>query len=558
MHERKLSYTQDYETLQVVAAYTLKANGTRIDIPKNSYLSGFGLTSQPGFRDSHIMSLFYPNLEIGDQVVLVTVHHQLLPWFTGHFDVNADFSPVLAAHDIRYVITAPATMALKIDAMGLDGGAEQAEGGKKRWVWQYHNDKAVTPERDAVSETDFAPHLRVTSFADYPEVARAYRERSQDRTAVTPEITVLADDLTKGVTDKRAQAKLLYDWVSTHIGYVQIVLGAGGFTPHFAKDVVSNRFGDCKDHVVLLEALLAAKGIPSTAVLIHIGTPTYKLSDAATPHSFDHVITYLPDFNLYLDSTAQLAPFGVLPYSDTGKPVLRVDSGEVTITPTPTSANSIVRATSEVALDADGNAQGSTKITAQGAYGISMRDLVQRIPAGKENDLLRSMLGPGAEGTLDRGTPRVLDDPFAFGATYSVPSALALPGPGALPRLWFKPFFFTDMVAGSLPATRSSDYICYSLDATEDVKITLPPDMRLLSIPDPQSFDAEGVHLQIAYDRTSPHVLREAFALKIDHPRETCTPDYYARVHGALAKMTNALRQDVIYKAKSPKADAPK
>src|ERR1700748_2383119 len=45
LHERKLFYTQDFETLDIKEAYTLKANGTRIDVPKSSYLSGFGETS---------------------------------------------------------------------------------------------------------------------------------------------------------------------------------------------------------------------------------------------------------------------------------------------------------------------------------------------------------------------------------------------------------------------------------------------------------------------------------------------------------------------------------
>lgn len=549
LHERKLGYTSGFENLDVVAAYTLKADGARIDVPKDSYLSGYGQTSQPGFQDTHLMSVFFPNAEIGDQVVLVTVHRQTQPWFTGYFDMASEFSRSFVTRDVHFAVTAPKDMDIRIDAVGMDGGAEQTEGAKKRWIWEFHNDAPVTLEGDAVAESDFAPHLRLTSFPGYGDVARAYRERAKDRAQLTPEIRTLADRLTAGIADRRAQAKALYDWVSSRISYVEIVLGAGGFTPHEARDVLSNKYGDCKDHVVLLEALLAAKGIDSTAVLINAGSASYKLPSAASPHAFDHAITYIPEFNLYLDSTAQLAPFEVLPYLDAGKPVLRVATGEVATTPTPTSASSSVKVATEVELKPDGTAEGSSKIAATGAYGVDIRGYMQSIPAGKENDFLRSGLGPGVEGVLDRGDPRGLNEPYTFGVSYRIPNAVAMPGPGALPPdISFKPFYFTSLIAGNLPAARNSDYVCLSLDAEESLKIRLPAGIRLLSIPDSKALDAEGVHLRTDFDRSDPRTLKETFALKIDHPHQSCSADYYARVHAALAKMTQVLREQVIYR----------
>lgn len=43
-----------------------------------------------------------------------------------------------------------------------------------------------------------------------------------------------------------------------------VYVGAGGVVPHAAQTVLDNRYGDCKDHVALLEALLGAAGIKST------------------------------------------------------------------------------------------------------------------------------------------------------------------------------------------------------------------------------------------------------------------------------------------------------
>jgi hypothetical protein len=142
-----------------------------------------------------------------------------------------------------------------------------------------------------------------------------------------------------------------------------------------------------------------------------------------------------------------------------------------------------------------------------------------------------------------------LSEPYVATATFRLPNAITFPGPGALPySLSFKPFTFTGLLAGNLPSARNNDYVCLSLSADEVTRIKLPPGIRLLSIPDSQMLATDDVRLQTNYERTDAHTLNQTVSLKIDHPKESCTPEYYARVRAALAKMTNLLRQQVIYR----------
>lgn len=556
LQERKLFYTQGFETLEIASAYTLKPDGRRIDVPPGGVLSGFGQTSQRGFGDNHIVSVFFPNLEIGDQTVLVLRHKQLTPFFPGYFDARFLFSRSLPSHDRVYSVSVPESLALKIDAAGVTGGEAVRENGMVRRVWRFENASPEILENDAVSEEDFAPHLNLTTFADYADVAQAYRARAKDKTKITPEIAALADKLTKGVADKREQAKILYEWVSSNIAYVAIELGTGGFTPHAARDILANRFGDCKDHVTLLEALLSAKGIESTPALIRIGESTYRLPDAASPHAFDHVITYLPSFDLFLDATSELAPFGVLPYSDSGKPVVLVADGRQMRTPVPTSAQSKVAVQSTVDVEADGSISGHTKLTASGALGMQVRAMVLGIDAGKENEFLRNIMGPGAEGTIERGQPTSMRDPYEVSFDFRLPGALSFPGPGALPfSLAPRPFSFTEMVAGQLPTARGSDYVCHSMEVEETVKVVFPPGIRLLAIPDGQVVKGDGIRLQTDYERSDQRTLRRAVNLRIDHPNASCAPAYYDGVRATLKKMTGILRQQVVYRGAADGAE---
>ncbi len=82
---------------------------------------------------------------------------------------------------------------------------------------------------------------------------------------------------------------------------------------------------------VLMVALLTAVGIDSTPALI-------STDDIYQPPSvpvlyFDHVITYIPSLNLFLDATAKQTPFAVLDQQNQGKPTLLLASAEIKYTP---------------------------------------------------------------------------------------------------------------------------------------------------------------------------------------------------------------------------------
>ena len=548
LHKIELSYSATYQDLRIGSAYTLKANGTRINVPQNGVLYGFGATSLPGFQDDKTLTILFPNVEVGDEVVLITIFIQKIPWYERQFAESYAFTRTTAAHDVRVTLTAPNAFPLRIDAVGLEGGTREVLGAKSRWIWQFHNDTPVVFEPDSIAESDTGARLTLTSFPDYASVARAYADRSRDKASITPEIRTLANELTAGVSDKREQAKRLYDWVTSRISYVAIVLGAGGFTPHTAAEVLRNRYGDCKDHVVLLEALLAAKDIASTPVLISLSN-SYLLAEVPSPFFFNHAITYVPDFDLYVDSTAQLAPFGTLPNSDAGKPVLKVASGELAHTPVSSPSTSTLRAVSVVKLLSDGSGEGTAQISATGASAVDLRGLMKSIPPAKEGEYFRAALGPGADGKFERGEPDQLIEPYSIKTSYRVPNIVRFPGPGALPPgLSYKPFSFTSLIGGTLPLARNTDYICPSLSAEEESTVELPAGASIIAIPDPAEMQVEGIHLKVKYDRTGEHAIRMSYALTIEHAQAVCTSEYYARVRAGLASMTSALRGQILYK----------
>jgi hypothetical protein len=549
LQQARFSFTPEYEVLEVREPKTIKKDGTVVRVGSGDVLYGRGASSgTPGFEDIVTATVIFPKLEVGDEISLQLIRTQRKAWFNNVYAFDLYFSSSIATREANIALTAPDALAVRIDAVGLDADqVEHGGGGKARRTWHYHSDVAAKLENDAAIDPQKEPHLSVGTLADYGAVAALYRDAFRDKQAVSDSVRTLADSLTKDVSDPKDKARILYDWVSGHIRYVAIVLGAGGFVPHTADQVLKNGYGDCKDHVMLLESLLTAEGIGSSPVLIQAGTARYDLPGVATPFGFNHLITFIPQFDEFADSTAQYAPFGVLPAEDASRAVVIVNSGEVVKAPAGDPPS--VRANIHVKVNADGSADGDSIITATGSWAISYRALAAAVPPDKEQDFFRAFLGPGASGHLEPAEPKKLTDPYQFSAHFHLANFANLPGPGALPsQMGFKPFSFTQLIGASLPDRRDTTYRCESGIADEDVTVTLPGKISPFSLPASRSLKTEGTEFRQSFEKAGPHAIRAHVSVKLQHAGPVCTSAYYNKVHDDLARMVRSLNAQVLYK----------
>ncbi|HTO41284.1 MAG TPA: DUF3857 and transglutaminase domain-containing protein [Rhizomicrobium sp.] len=546
LRQSGVSYMTGFQDADIKEAYTLKRDGTRLDVPSD----GFFVTSGPatkGFADFREKMAVFRNVEVGDEIAIVKTFRQKEPWFKGQFYTDVVFGSLVPTHNVVITVKADTSdLPLFVDTNGLTQGETKTDGSEQIWSWTFNNDTPVMPEPGAVAERDTAARLTISSFPNFAALAAAYEDGAHDKALSNDEIRSVADQLTEGVTDRREQARILYDWVSTNIKYLAIVLGKGGLVPHYASDILHSRYGDCKDHVVLLEALLAAKGIASTAALINTD-PSYKLATVAAPDLFDHVITYVPEFDLYMDSTARYAPFGVLPDSDAGKPVLHTGTGVLGHTPALSAASEIVVSKTSIQIQDDGNAKGATLVSAAGSSGIALRALMSSLLPGMDANYIRETVPGASDGTLEKGDPNTLSDPYVMATRYSLSNATPLPGPGAVSfSIGHHPFSLPLAISAALPV-RKSDYVCGSLNLTDETTITFPASHIITSIPKSKSLAAEDMVLTATYERDGENGVKATRTLVIDHKQATCSADYYNRVRPQLIAMNAMLNAQVLY-----------
>lgn len=217
----------------------------------------------------------------------------------GEFDYFVDPGQRPVLHQ-RLVFDLPAGKPLYADARGYVAEPPVTENGRTRYAFEYRRERFARIESGSVGYTQYGDRLMVTTCADYARFAKAYRDATADPGADDPAVRALAQSLTQNDADDRAKAKTLYDWVRRNIRYAAMFIGQSPAVPHRVTEVLANRYGDCKDHVALYGALLAALGIRSEPALIGLGS-VYALPSVPGygAGAINHVITWLPGLNVY-------------------------------------------------------------------------------------------------------------------------------------------------------------------------------------------------------------------------------------------------------------------
>jgi lipoprotein NlpI len=358
--------------------------------------------------------------------------------------------------------------------------------------WHYAAPTPLTEDTSVLSPFDRSPRFLASSYPDYNAFARAYAAVLLPKETITPAIQAKAEAITAGVTDRRQQAQKIYEWVSRHIRYLAVEIGTGAIVPHDADTILANGYGDCKDHVALFSALLKAKGIPSELVLID-SENSYTLPDTAVIGAFDHAITWLPEFNLYADTTAGVAPFGTLPFHEYGKPVVRITTTGSALAKTPILEDGVadVATKTTATIDNEGHITGQTVTTATGPFSTSVRQVALAIQsAGPEQaaaSALQSDRMPGS-GSFITPPPEELAPSYTMTATFSIG-----PVPDLMEGRRFEmptplPVASTpgDFLMGPLFNTKIKDTDptpCFSGREQEDITVTAPKGHRFQVAP---------------------------------------------------------------------------
>lgn len=239
-----VSYDTSAQKAEVTAAYTLKADGRRIDAPRENYqveTGSFDGLTHPAYSGITTLWVVFPDVSVGDSVVLAYRLVEYEPIFPGHYSASQYFYNQVAYDDVRVRFDYPASMWVQYEARGMHETENSTKDDRKIIGWRYANPQPVKSERRdfSVFDPDKEAGYAFSTYKTYAEIATAYGERALPKAIPSERITKLAAEIVKDKKKAIEQARALYEWVATHIAYESNHTGIGSVMPLVGESLLA-------------------------------------------------------------------------------------------------------------------------------------------------------------------------------------------------------------------------------------------------------------------------------------------------------------------------------
>lgn len=193
-------------------------------------------------------------------------------------------------------------------------------GFKSKHVWEETNVPPLKPEPGMPPVTEVLTHLAIApiGFETWDDVSSWYHEVVHPKCSGGSLVRALADSLAAAQPAPRERLRAIFTWVRDHVRYIAVEIGVGGYTPHDAEDILTKRYGDCKDMVVLLCALATRADLHVLPMLTSTRQNGRADTSLPSPLQFNHLIAYAPEIDggIWMDATEKDCRFSTLPWYD--------------------------------------------------------------------------------------------------------------------------------------------------------------------------------------------------------------------------------------------------
>ena len=314
-----------------------------------------------------------------------------------------EFQAEAPAHESRYSLQLPATWEYRAFWLNYSE-VKPVESGNNQWQWTVSDIKGIRQEEDMPPFEGVAGLMVVSFFppggpfvkngySNWKDMGSWYWNLESGRADASPAIKEQVATLTASATTTLGKMQALAQFVQHDIRYVAIELGIGGWQPHPAAEIFSNRYGDCKDKATLMRSMLHEIGVESYQVAINTErgsitpqTPAYtgfnhqiiaiRLPEGLVHPSLVAVMNH-PKLGrlLFFDPTDELTPLGQIRghlQANWGL-LITPDGGDLVELPEqPPTMNGIQR-TAKLTLDPSGTLSGQVEERRLGDRASSQR-----------------------------------------------------------------------------------------------------------------------------------------------------------------------------------------
>jgi hypothetical protein len=274
------------------------------------------------------------------------------------------------------------------------------------YTWELRNLPPIDPEPSMPALDQIAARLVVTfapaaganeafgpSFRTWKAVSQWLSTLNETQIAPTPALSAEVERISATAKSDLEKIRAIARYAQS-IQYISIQTGlgrGGGYKPHTAGEIFAKSYGDCKDKVTLMRAMLKVAGIVSYSVGIYSGDPYYVRESWPSPQQFNHAIIAIGASDSTLQAVSILHPaLGRLAFFDPTDPytvlgdlpeqlqgslglIVADDKGGLVRLPTISPEKNVVRRQTEFVLLGDGSIEAKMQENAIGQAAASMR-----------------------------------------------------------------------------------------------------------------------------------------------------------------------------------------
>jgi len=337
-------FNRSFESVEIPLVHITHASGGTADILPSAITDqpNPAVVNAPAYQDVRVKSVRILGLQPGDtleyRVVRTVSHHPLAPdfWLDHTFDRTDVVTHEIFELDLPSSV-AEATKASQYNepftvnpATPITSTAKSGEGGSARTLHRWDSKEFGNKTHSAENRGGAGPDIAYSTFGDWEFMSVKLAERLlpgavpfkkistyedsekevRRELEVPGEIRAKAAELTLRSKSNKEKFEAIYDFVSRRISTIDLPLGATGFTPRQAQDILATAHGTQEDKYVLFAALATAARLSAQAALVGYcnekGTPN--------PSVFQHLVVSAHDGkkSFWLDPSVEVAPFGML------------------------------------------------------------------------------------------------------------------------------------------------------------------------------------------------------------------------------------------------------
>lgn len=495
---QRIPYTPSRESVEILSAERIRRDGSVVSAPPPRDAGPRGKVSGM-YIDRRYKILAFDDLRTGDVIHLkYRIDSVGAPLFGDFFgDIEAVHGP-MPKREWRYSVHVPKARTLFTSDTAPQAGPPvvRTTDDARIYEWTVRDVAPVEVEPMAPPYPEIGRVISVSTYENWADLGRWFSGLFRDQMVLDPSTRAAGRRATRGLTERSAIIRRLYNYVVQNTRYVGIELGIHGWKPFKASEVHRRRYGDCKDKATLLAALLRDQGIDATIALVRTADRGRLPEDHATMWAFNHAVTYVPSERLFLDGTAEFSGSTELPELDQGAQGLVVHpDGRTEVVTLPISAptDNENRSRYVANFQPDGSLILEGEEHFRGVRAANLRQEFEEEESRKRN--LEKQLGQVFPGiSVEKIEFSALDD-LEAPVSYRYRARIPKYGQRQGNQLAFPVALFQHQVTavyGKLSARSHDLYVGHPWSTRNEVEYRLPPGAAIVDLP--KAYQHEDPH----------------------------------------------------------------